>query len=327
MPISLKSAEAAVAAAPYLLGFTPADSLVLLLTDDEGLRASLRVDLPDCPDLDWLLNVLARVNDQVPDDALLIVYADTVPEQYAVVIAEWVTYVLGPVVRVIDCLLVHDGAMDSLLEDSVVSGPVPLDSLANHPVVAECVAAGMTRVSRREDLQDHWLPVEDDIAEGAAILLAEPPSGHYRTWRDATEADTLEVVLSQAALTAEDVALLGRACRDVFVRDPLLAMLLGEDCDRELLHRVRARLAFAAARLPDRYAGGVAATAALLTWALGDWAGAYAAADRACEADPTNTLGPLVLDALEHGLPPDTWSTLTRDIPLEVLRGRGRRTA
>ncbi len=327
MPITLKSAEAAVAAAPYLLGFTPADSLVLLLTDDEGLRASLRVDLPDCPDLDWLLNVIDRVNDPLPDSALVIVYADTVPQQFAITIAQWVVWVLGPVVPVVDCLLVHDGAMDSLLEESPVSGPVSLDSLANHPVVAECVAAGMARVGSREELQDLWLPVADALADEAAVLLLDPPREHYRAWRDSTEAAAHAALLSEEPMTAADIVLLGRACRDVFVRDPLLALLLDDKRDRDLLHRVRARLAFAAVRLPERYAGGVAATAALLTWALGDWAGAYAAADHACEADPTNTLGPLVIDALEHGLPPDTWSALTRDIPMEVLRGHSRRSA
>ena len=66
---------------------------------------------------------------------------------------------------------------------------------------------------------------------------------------------------------------------------------------------------------------------ALIAWADGDGAVALMAADRACDLEPTNTLAPLVIHALQHGLPPNTWASLTDDIPMEVLRGQVRRSA
>lgn len=326
MPISLTSPQAAVAAAPYLIGFTPVDSLVLLLCDDDGLRVSMRVDLPPHPDVDWLVTVLDGLGDPLPGAALMIVYADTVPEDVASGLAQWVTCAIGPVLQVLDCVLVHDERVHSLVGNLPVEG-VSLDSVGNHPVVAELVAAGMTHLESREDLETQLDPVADEVSVAVAQLLQSVEPEPYEQWRDRSEAEVCQVLTSAEPLTPEDLVLIGRACHDVFVRDPLLAVLMEEQPEHAFLHHVRDRLTYAAVHLPDDYAGGVAATVALLCWALGDWASAYIAADRAEAVDPENTLAPLVVEALDHGLPADTWRTLTRDIPLEVLRGRRRRTA
>jgi hypothetical protein len=328
MPISLTSPEAAIAATPYLVGFTPVDSCVLLLCDGRDLRMSVRVDLPPYADVDWLIGLLDGLGDPVPESAVLLVYADTVPLEFAQGIAHWVTCTMSPLLEVLDSVVVHEGRAHSRAADPYDEGHVLLlTDLANHPVVAECVAAGMTHLARREDLRDQLDPVPDEVSAQVADLLRDTPSEPYEVWRDRTEVAVSAALVSSEPLSAPDVADIGRACRDVYVRDPLLALLLDEGAEHDLLHHVRGRLIYAAVHLPDRYAGGVAATIALLSWAAGEWAAAEAAAQRAEEADPTNTLGPLVLDALTHRLPPDTWATLTRDIPMEVLRGRGRRSA
>ena len=66
MSITLTSPEAAVAATPYLSGFTPVDSLVMLLCEETGLRVTMRIDLPDCPQAGWLIDVLDALGDPPP---------------------------------------------------------------------------------------------------------------------------------------------------------------------------------------------------------------------------------------------------------------------
>lgn len=330
MAITISSPEAAVAATPYLIGFTPKDSFVLLLCDENALRMSMRVDLPPMADLGWLQSVLAGVPDPVPNKAVLIVYADTVAADIAEALGDWVMFVLGPVMSVLDVVLVHEGHVNSLTGQLEAAGSrIPLSVLENHPVVAELVGMGMSTVGQREDLVAQLSPVTDAMTHQVRAALDEPVRvGNYEQHRDLMERRALAVLDDCEPLTPADVMCLGRACSDWHIRDPLISILLARvDEDRRALHHVRARLRYAVVHLPAEFAAPAAATLALLSWADGDGAAALVAADRALEADECNTLAPLVIQALQNGLPPETWASLTHDIPMEVLRGHVRRSA
>lgn len=330
MTLRITSPDAAVAITPYLLGFTPTDSLVLMFSDPELPQRSLRVDLPDQVDLRWLQGILAGVADPPPRKLVVIVYADTVPFSFAQAVADWVTSVFDPALDVLDSVIVHDAAMHSLFHAIQGEEPVPMSEIENHPVVAECVANGMSRLPSRDALHALLQYVDDGVSRKVNALLdgGQPAASCYEQQRDMLERRALAALLDRADLTAFDVMIIGLACSDVFARDPLITLLLTEHAaDREMLHPVRDRLAFSVAHLPDDLAGPTAATLALLSWSQGDGASALVAADRAMAADPTNTLAPLVSDALQHGLPPETWANVTGDIPMDVLRGQYRHTA
>lgn len=332
MPLSIDSPEAAVAATPYLIGFTPQDSLVLLLLSDDGrLQVSLRVDLPHAGDLDWLLTVLHGIpEDPMPVAALLIAYADECPAEHAHAAGLWVMHVLLPVLDVLDVVLVAEDRYATLQrgQSSPAEGE-PLADLAEHPIVAACVASGLVRLPSRDDLEAQMQPVLDWVYSQVDGLLRSNRCGDYELQRDRLEGEALLALTGSDDLCPADVAGVARACADVHVRDPLLAqMLTGEDGPSAApLHHVRTRLLYCLVHTPGRWAGGVAATLALVAWADGDGAAALMAADRAQQADPANTLGPLVARALQFGMPPSTWAKLTEDIPLDVLRGRERRSA
>lgn len=323
MTIRITSSEAAVAATPYLLGFTPTDSLVLLFSDPASTRGTLRVDLPDDHDPAWLASVLVSFPAPLPGTVVLMVFADTVPEQFGQAIGDWVMGTLSPVMDVIDVVVVHDGRAKSL------TGPsqgVPVEELESHEVVLQCITEGMSKMPDRSSLGEVLAYRDDAMTEAVQRALTERDSwdGPYDQHRDALERDALHALRARGDLRAGDIAQIGLACQDVYVRDPLIAQLLDEP---SALHAVRDRLTYSVAHLPDDLAGPTAATLALLSWCCGDGAFAFVAADRAVEADPGNSLGPLVIDALRHGLPPDTWSLVTQDIPMDVLRGQIRRSA
>lgn len=331
MTIKITSSEAAVAATPYLFGFTPTDSFVLLLCDPGTMRGSLRVDLPDEPNLAWLGSVVEVVPDPAPASAILIVYADTVPLQFAEKIIDWVMEVLRPVTDILDLVIVHDGLVRSILGEMKTGEiGVPLADLDNHPVVAALVSEGLVKVANREELAARLDPIDDDVTRQVLELLdgEEPDVTGYEQWRALLEARSVDLLLGKDDLQPLDVVHIGLACCDIYARDPMLTVLLEENArGRDRLCQARDRLVYAITHLPDDVAGPAAATLALLSWAGGDGTSALIAAERAMTADPSNTLAPLVADALQHGLPPDTWLTLTQDIPMNVLRGQLRRTA
>ena len=320
-----------MAATPYVLGFAPHDSVVLLLSGD-GPHLALRVDLPERADLDWIATILAGLPNPLPSKAVVLAYADTVEVPYTAEIATWLADLLAAVTDLVSVLVIGEGRVRSLSGDGLLGQEMDIDleSLRDHPVIAQCVAEGMTCVPARETLAETLLPVTDPLSIQVAAALrsdTSPRHGH-ETARAELEQRALRVLLSDDALVAPDVVCVSRACRDVHVRDPLLAIILDEHAHGQLsLAHVRTRLLYVMTHLPDSDAAPVAATMALVAWADGDGAVALMAADRACDLDSTNTLAPLVIHALQHGLPPNTWASLTDDIPMEVLRGQARRTA
>lgn len=326
MTISISSPQAAVAATPYLLGFQPEDSLVILFTQDDGVRMTMRVDLPPVPDFDWLQAVLSSVPDPLPQRALILAYANTVDAEIAGSVADWVMQVLLPLVDVVDVLLITDDRMFSrICEDWTCCDPcgVPLASLRDHQIVAECVAAGMAPLPDRHTLIEQMAPIADDVSSRVAKILLRRPRGEYEARRDRLERQSCKILVSTQPISAPDVACIARSCGDVHVRDPLISILLdGHQAGRIRLGDVRHRMTYVLTRTPESHAGAVAATLALLSWADGDGAAALVAADRALDCDPTNSLAPLVAQALQFGLPPSTWSSVTKDIPMEILRGR-----
>lgn len=326
MAISISSPQAAIAAAPYLLGFQPEDSLVILFSAPDGVHMTMRVDLPPAADIEWLQCVLQGIPEPLPVHALILAYADTADALLAKVVAQWTMYVLFPLMEVADALLVSADTILSLTcDDPWCMSPcgTDLESIRDHPVVAECVAAGMSLLPGRQSLEDLLTPIRDEVSDDVLELLAQARQQGYEIWRDELEKECVGILCGDRALTAADVAHIAQACGDVHVRDPMITMLLEGRAGRGLpLATVRTRMAYCLRRIPSSYAGPVAATLALLGWADGDGAAALVAAERALKDDPLNTLAPLVMQALQHGLPPSTWSTVTRDIPLEVLRGR-----
>ncbi len=333
MTITLNSPEAAAAATPYLLGFTPEDSLVLILIDGDGQNVTMRVDLPWSPDVEWLKSILTGLPEPMPSRLVMLAYAHEADSVLAIGIAHWLSDVLSPLMEVADILLICGGRVMSVscpCEDCMDGDGTAVDDLEDHPVIAQCVAAGLTRLNRRIDLEDQLLPVDDSVSEAVAQMLGERmrPVLDYETQRDDMEAQALALLMSAEDLDAASVALLARACADVHVRDPLLALILGDqDRAESVLGSIRTRLTYALIHTPVEFAGPLAATLALLAWADGDGASALVAADAALEFDPENSLAPLVCHALSHGLPPTTWAKISREIPMDVLRGRVRRSA
>jgi hypothetical protein len=322
MPITIDSPEAAVAATPYLLGFTPRDSLVLLLLDDFELRVAMRVDLPQTGDLPWLLSVLNGVPDDVPGQVLLMGFADAAPATRAAAVAGWVCGVFAPFVDVLDAVIVAEGRVLPVFEEE--DGTTPgrdLCELRNHPVIAECVLAGLSHLSDRDELQAMLEPVRDDVSERVSSLLADDPDGGMCD--PVPELVPVRVLTATTELTGLDVACVARACADWRIRDPMFAELLdGHFRGTTDLSSVRTRLTYCLTHTPASHFGAVAASLALLAWSDGDGATAVCAAERAVAEDATNTLAPLVLAALEQGMPPQTWASVTCDIPRDVLRGR-----
>jgi Domain of unknown function (DUF4192) len=322
--VRVGSADDILAVIPHLLGFNPADSLVVLGVGGAHarIRLAFRYDIPDpLPD-----GVAAEIAEHAAmvlrrQDLPLAVLIGYGPGQTVTPVVDAVApAIMAAGVAVHDALRAHEGRYWSYVCGDPAHCPpegVPFDPSA-HPAAAALAAAGLTVVGDRADLAATIAPITE-LAEPmrravsgarrrAGQLIEEAiAAGQVRdVYQPIADAGRKSVRLAVASyrrggeLTDHDeIAWLGFALTDLRVRDDAWA---------------RMDPAFSAAhirmwtdlirRLPPELRPAPAALLAFTAWQAGDGALASIAIERALESDPHYSMALLVAEALQAGLPP-----------------------
>ncbi|HEX9030230.1 MAG TPA: DUF4192 domain-containing protein [Streptosporangiaceae bacterium] len=322
--VRVGSADGVLAIVPHLLGFNPADSLVVLGIGGPHarIRVTFRYDLPEPPDSELAADIAAHAASVLARQALTI----------AVVIGYGRGAVVTPVVDVVIPALLEAGVIvhDVLrVEDrrywSYVCGDpaccppegVPFDPAA-HPAASALSEAGLTVRSDRAELAGTLAPAAEsaqsmaravDRARRRAAQLIEDTiavSGACDVFQPVADAGRRSVRKAVAryrregALTDHDeIAWLGLTLTDLRVRDDAWARM---DPSCTVAHL---RLWTDLVRLlPAELVPAPAALLAFTAWQAGDGALASIAIERALDADPEYSMALLVAEALHAGLPP-----------------------
>ncbi|TYK46322.1 DUF4192 domain-containing protein [Actinomadura decatromicini] len=293
----------AIAAVPYLLGFHPSRSLVVI-----GFEGSMpgscaaRIDLPACEAAARTASVLAGHGFR---RALLLGYgpADEVAESAAAMHAA-----LGSAgVTVAEAARVADGRYWPLTPDCPPEG-VPYDVSAS-TIAAEATFAGRVVLADRDELVRSVQPLDGPAR--AAMRRATQRAELSEPGDDPVA--LLDRVLARAYVgvlaTDDEVARLGVQLTDLRVRDEAWLRLDDEApaADivfwRDVLRRVE-----------ERYAPAPASLLAYAAYSAGDGGLANVALDRALNADPTYTMAVLLHEVMDAGVPPSKLSkSRTRD--------------
>jgi hypothetical protein len=312
-----RNAADLVAAVPQVLGFHPADSVVLMTFGrQENFHA--RVDLPPDEDAQGaVVDMLARVVDRhhVPRVAILL-YTDD----------PWigVTFhdaVLGRLVRdgvdVIDVLRVaHDRFHDAGDPDD----PGTAYDFRAHPFTAEQVVRGQVVLESREQLAaslrlvdaadaqavehaaDRWASqfagtlqlvrperIVRDLADHAR-WLQRALRRHVRVGSRPSAEDAGRILLLVSVADLRDVAWAGMSRADATAHVELWRDLVRR-CPTDLIPAASCLLAFAA-------------------WLSGQGALAWCALDRCDEVDPGYSMAACIREMLEGALPPSAWTPI-----------------
>ena len=315
--VVLRSPAQVVATVPALVGFQPADSLVILYlsTQSDTLACTLRLDL-DTPTTE-VLRVLHDVAAQAGEGRLLLV-------AYPNTLAEWIDsaaedrlldldrQLAAAGIHVSDGLIVCEGRWWSMLctdPGCCPAGGTPLEDTVPELEV-QLVHAGQVSVAPSRDdvvarfqLRPDLVP--DDVALATAEdALPEPLSARCDRVLELLAMLTAPAAETGAALRAEVAWLL----QDVNVRDWALAHVCADDVDHVGVE-VLVQLALTAPDgLRPRVAG---AAAAALHAAGGSSVGVRALIDHA----NGDSLAGLVEVALDHCMPP----TALQDVFTEAL--------
>lgn len=314
-------------AVPYLLGFHPQASLVLVGLDGERLVVTVRVDLLDLDDPKVLADALDAMVCGGAERLVAAVYDDAAVELGAAGV-DWAELpwraVADDVHRqaaraggdVVEVLLVAGGRWWSYCCGLAECCPPEGRMLPSGPsvVAAEATYAGMVALPDRASLAAVLEPrprVERDqladlvaAAEDATVqaVLQGGAGRHERSvkralFAAARAADTPgavgEPILDDAAIARFGVALSGYPVRD----SVWMAIDDGRIDGRELWRSL-------AARLPGPYDAAPLFLFAWATWRDGNGALARIAAERAIESDPGYSAADLLLAALQRGVDP-----------------------
>ncbi|HKS48661.1 MAG TPA: DUF4192 domain-containing protein [Amycolatopsis sp.] len=329
-----------IAAVPHLLGFRPADSVVVLgLGGASGQRIDpvLRADLPSCPGEEGAAERLAAVFAQHSGRAVVIVIVGRGPgdppgpgclpyEEFVSGLGAALRRRGRPVDRALWTPEIQAGAPWASYGEPGRAGVVPDNSSSQ--VAAAAASMGFVTFESRAALEGQLDP--DDpaaLARRERLLEAEMDTLAARVVRDPGCAESfqeLRMALDQARygppkLSDEQMVRLGLALFEGPVRDTCLAAALPAGSERSM--RAEALWLALVRGLPAPERAEPAALLGHSAYVRGDGVLARAALENALAACPAHTLAELLMLCLELALPPDRLSRLHHPGDLGKLFG------
>ncbi|RBQ19827.1 DUF4192 domain-containing protein [Spongiactinospora rosea] len=317
----LSSPVDVLAAVPYLIGFHPADSLVVLgLTGSRPhseARLTLRWDLPLASDaLDRFVPILFK-----EDITHVIVLGYGAGPLVTPAVDQVRSLAQGSDIAVAEALRADGGRYWSYTCAATTCCPpegTPYD-VASSQVPALATLHGMVALPDRAALEGSLEPAEGAAREGmreATKSAIDDMIGRFRTCRDADAFardlvaegiarvhTAVETYTAGGRLDDAGAARLGMVLSIVRVRDEAWTSMAADG--------LRAHLALwhdLVRRVEPRFLPPVASLLGMAAWHHGDCALADMALSRALAADPGYSMAVLLTHALSHMLPPDRLS-------------------
>lgn len=316
---------ALVQAVPYLIGFHPSDSVVVVGLCDGVLVVTARLDLarPGCDaDTSRAVDVLLRNG---VNEVVAVIYSDQpLGRDAAAAMASLTSAVQAGAARLIDTLVVCGGRWRSVLCDDLSCCPAEgrrIDEQTSE-FAAAATFAGVVAHPDRDSLAAILQPgdpasrraVADLITATRGAQVARPAAGR-RGRRDvratrrlfaAARAADEECTHYSTQPSDADAAQMALWLSDIDVRDSVWLAVDDGRLDGRPLWAALTR------RLPSPYDAAPAFLYGWAAWRAGNGAMASIAARRAVDADPGYTAADLLLAALSRGIDPRTVPKLRR---------------
>jgi hypothetical protein len=314
--LTVRNPEDILALVPYVLGFLPEDSLVLLTAGDAGEPFHARTDLPDDPaDLDLVVDPLVEAAlRNGARQAMLVLYTYD-----ACLALETSTRLRDGLLEigVATAVTLRAEADRYFVLDEPDRPATPYD-VAAHPLSVQAVYDGRVTYRTRQELSDSLVTrdpaavdVLNELCERAADRLANaarhplgpPAPGRLRSMLVAEGQWARErlrrAITDSTTLDDTDASRLLAALVSAEIRDVLWAEIRRPGARKHVefwTDLVR--------RSPVEFAAAPSALLAFSAWMAGEGALAWCALDRCREADPGYSMGALIAAALQAAMPP-----------------------
>ena len=330
-PLRVQTPADLLAVVPFVLGFHPEDSLVLLTADGDARQMHARIDLPQDEDgvVEVTARLLAAVSRSGARGVALVAYTDDRCLALEVV-SRLGDRLAEEGVRVLGAIRADGERWFSLdCDDSCCPPEGTTYDVRAHPVTAASVLEGRVTYRSRRELADSLVGSDPDATEAVAEAADEAMRrfrASERTPLGASDADgprrylvaegqwvrdrIARYVTGREPLDPEDVGRLVVAMVNIEVRDVAWAAITRSDA------RTHVELwSDVVRRTPLDLSAAPAALLGFAAWLAGEGALAWCAVDRCQEAEPDYTLAALLTDALASAMDPARWENL----PVEAL--------
>jgi len=310
---TLLSPEDLLAAIPFLLGYHPDNSVVLLSLHNESIDLAMRVDFPDRIDLDEIELLAEHLVKNNARAAMVCAYTPEGNDGGE----ELLEAIRGAcelrAIHIRESIIVHDGRWHSLINPAPAR---PLPDISESRIAVEQVVGG--RQMPRANIEEvksgiSALPTPTSILNA----IQEIPEIDY----EGEEANSLQRAGARALLRLvrsgveffesdpEVIALILVRLRDLQVRDFAMGLLNEENIDSlgsTWLHLFRTA--------PTGYRAPIGCIYAQLCYERGDGGLAHRVLDRVLEDDSSYSLALLLRRAFAAGWPPSHFQTMRREL-------------
>lgn len=325
----LRSPDHLLAAIPFLLGFRPYSSVVLVWIQSGSIALTQRVDWPkEQQDLhEWGSAVIRAARHVTAQGVVVVGYPPEhwtgVLSQSAAPLAAIGRQLINGEGQVLDAIIVSEDwwlALDTEFEATTAQAR-PFDLRITAEVSDDFMYSGWSFVADRAEVCAEFnanghgpavaLPELDQLAVECAALDPD----ELELWRD-QHVHLLLTSLEAGALHPNTAGRLAVGLHDIRVRDAVL-WHLAHDLDANSSLRALRSLVRA---LPVGRRAPSATVASICAWLAGDGVRASAALDIAVQDEADYGLARLVGTALSNGLPPAMWQETMEQLRYEDCR-------
>ena len=325
---TLTSPHDLLAAIPFLIGYHPQNSLVMVALKDDAVGMAMRVDLPSdiaAESYDLLASHFVREEAQA---AFIVAYADDSAADPEAVLINTSAALMRAGIDIKESLIVQNNRFRSMLCSDPTCCP---------PEGSAIPALDTSRIAAEHVIAGHPMPFEN--VDGLVQSIAAVPSAFDISWQDevqhfwissdAEEVNDLQCDGATAVIDlageylhrrgAEDRELVARVIgrlSDIQVRDFALGSHSDETSDsywtmwRDLL-----RIA------PRGFVAPVACLFAAMAYERGEGALAHKALDRALHDDDQYSLALLLRRVFTAGWPPQSFTAMRAELHPKVVAG------
>ncbi|HEX7404469.1 MAG TPA: DUF4192 domain-containing protein [Candidatus Nanopelagicaceae bacterium] len=330
---TLTSPHDLLAAIPFLIGYHPTDSLVLISLKDEAVGMAMRVDYPPLADatspFDAYEALVFHLVREGAEGALMVAYVPDDRTDGEEILGNLAAALTKSDIEVRESLLIFKGQWRSLLCDDVDCCPVqgrPLPEISSSRIAVEQVAQGRP------------MPFADvtGLADSISPLpLASDPDFQKNVAEHAvdSEAPNIQDIQREGAVAVIDLAsrfIAGSIGQEILADQALSARVLGRLRDIQVrdfalgshnddtLHVYGAMWLYLLRIAPKGFIAPVASLLAALAYERGDGALAHRCLDRAVEDDPAYSLAGLLCRVFSAGWPPESFAAMRKDLHPKV---------
>jgi hypothetical protein len=334
--VRLRGPEHLIAAVPYLVGFIPHDSVIMLLLDDAtSVILTVRHDLPrNSTDIAATVDILESAIRSSEATAVVIVLwsGASGPAELDVGAAALVPALVDAAgalrIPVRDALVVFGDRWRSALCASPVCCPPQghqIDAGSVDAIRLPFVLDGRSPAGDRAQVEQLYSPLPDEhpcvqqlreaVEREVQFLQTDRPTEAGEPlvqWRR-EQARSVLTLLGQSSDSESESSLAERAravivLQNIHVRDLVIKALVDHPDPRQIENQVR----LLARSTPMELQAPVFALSAALSWQRGDGSRANMALDSALLSNPGYSLAVLLRRAIRAGLPPSRWLEAVR---------------